>query len=796
MQSLKGVPIGPSLWLSAAIEFIVAIFLAVTPLFNLLGYEFSVAMSLLASVLAGPIGISTVRHARGERSWLSLWLTASLGAWSASIPAFLVISLNALRVQNCNFLQGMVLFLLLPLATSLICSGWAVAIGIVIRRRFWAGAVFGALWILVAATNLWEVWSGPQVLSYNQLAGWIAGPIYDEVIEPNLPLAMSRLMGLSTSLIMLILASWLGRTSALTIRRHKAWTLVMFSIGICVLVTLWVFSGQLGFGRQESRLERLLPKTISTEHFVIHHSAGLSHAAEKLLAVEHEFSFDQIRRQLGDCKLPPIQSWVFSDYSQKRKLLGAGRTQYTKPWQPAIYINGPSVPHPTLKHELVHAYASAFGAPPFDVSASHWIFINPGLTEGIAVAVDWPSGRFTPHTWSAALRRIGRAPSIADLFDPMGFWRASAGRSYTVAGSFVRYLLDTYGPEKLRRAYAAGTLDGFYPHDTSTLIKNWEKFLDGLQLPRAVVDMARLRFSKDSIFDRTCAHEIAGLRSEAARLFSNKNFEQARKITERILHYIPSDTSAMESLMEIDLQEHKTARAMTLAEQLISRNDLPSTGKIRLLSRMGDFMRRMGKLGKASDLQGQVLSAHLGDSSDRTAVVKLLAMQRHDHAGVVLDMLEKGQVSDLSLLDLRDLTIEEPQWAEAWYLLGRQLFNRRKYHRAIAYFWRAGELGLHHPSLAAENLRLLAASHYYQLFYENHPYDSDKVQRSDDEKSIASALAMFTVLAQFPRHEGELLMAQDWINRLCFLNHHKEFATFFQTELIRSPGRCTIHEQR
>ncbi len=779
---VKNVPLGPALWISAGAQLFLAILLAYTPLFNLLGYEFCVAMSLLVSVLSGPLGISAVRHARADSSWLSIWFTALLAGWATSIPAFIVISLNALRIQNCNYAQGVVLFILLPLSTFVICSGWAVAIGIMFRRRFIAGAVFAALWLAVAGFNIWEVWSGPQVLSYNQLAGWIAGPIYDDVIQPGLPLLMSRTMGLASSLALLLLSSWIDSRAMLKINHQKIWAALMFIAAMLSVYGLWAYSGELGFGRQSSTLDRLLPATTRTKHFIIHHSANLDAAERDMLALEHEFCLHQIKQLLGDYRIPPIDSWVFSDFSQKRKILGAGWTQYTKPWQPAIYINGASVPHSTLKHELVHAYASAFGSGPLAVSATHGIFINPGLTEGLAVAVDWPhSGRFAPHTWSAALKKIGKLPAIKNLFDPIGFWTASSSRSYTVAGSFVRFLLDTYGAETLERAYSAGTLDGVYPVPTAKLIEKWERFLDGINLPPWVEELARSRFSGKSVFYRTCAHEIAALRAKAEKYAYNKQFEKARKTFREILSHVPTDFSSRRALMAIDMKEHKTDEALAIAEQLISQKNLSSAQRTGMLSMMSDFMRRSGKLKRSVELQTKVLQAHLSDGSDRTAVVKIQAMSHPKTSKAIFELLDAGKSSALVLLDLRETVIKEPLWSDAWYLLGRQLYNRKKYSRAFGYLWHAGILGLEHPSLAAENLRLLATSLYYLMFDSKDDARATAFdEKALDRKSIARSMAMFLVMAQYPRHEGELLMAQNWIQRLSFINNDGQLATLTQ----------------
>ena len=84
-----------------------------------------------------------------------------------------------------------------------------------------------------------------------------------------------------------------------------------------------------------------------------------------------------------------------------------------------------------------------------------------------------------------------------------------------------------------------------------------------------------------------------------------------------------------------------------------------------------------------------------------------------------------------------------------WYLLGRQLFNQGRFEQALPYLEKAGQLGLGGPQLAAENLRLMAVSNYHR-------------------KKPAGAFACLAVLAQYPRHPGELARARDWLERQGF----------------------------
>jgi hypothetical protein len=183
---------------------VAALVLAFVPLFNLLGYEFCAALSLAVSITAGPVAIGAVRRratvlpqdARPHWIVARAYTRGLLLNLAGLVLPLAVILLNALRVKNCNLGVGFLFFLLLPVATAVVCSAWGTAVGFLVRRNFLGGLAYAALWVAVALYNLWEFWAGPQMDSYNQLIGWMAGPILDEVVQPDGTLLLSRIHGL------------------------------------------------------------------------------------------------------------------------------------------------------------------------------------------------------------------------------------------------------------------------------------------------------------------------------------------------------------------------------------------------------------------------------------------------------------------------------------------------------------------------------------------------------------------------------------------------------------------------
>jgi hypothetical protein len=103
-------------------------------------------------------------------------------------------------------------------------------------------------------------------------------------------------------------------------------------------------------------------------------------------------------------------------------------------------------------HEVVHLYSSVFGRT---VAL---------FSEGLAVAfqVNAPAGETvakwsgTPvHTLARTFRQQGRLASLMSIASTNSFRAVDSSVSYPEAGSFVRFLLDTYGLDAIKRLYGA-----------------------------------------------------------------------------------------------------------------------------------------------------------------------------------------------------------------------------------------------------------------------------------------------------------------------------------------------------
>ena len=120
---------------------VLAAILCFVPLFNLLGYEFCFATSLLAAITGVVLGMTWPIH---HRPVLASVFQAGLLSILQLIPGLLLICGNALRVRNCDFVAGFEFFALLPIPTAL----YGTTVGLAANRLF--------LWIFIFSGNV--VW--------------------------------------------------------------------------------------------------------------------------------------------------------------------------------------------------------------------------------------------------------------------------------------------------------------------------------------------------------------------------------------------------------------------------------------------------------------------------------------------------------------------------------------------------------------------------------------------------------------------------------------------------------------
>ncbi|HEY5946570.1 MAG TPA: hypothetical protein VIV40_13805, partial [Kofleriaceae bacterium] len=408
--------------------------------------------------------------------------------------------------------------------------------------------------VVVASGALYGFYAAPPVFTYNAILGYFPGNLYDENVELGMPLLWSRLEQVAWVVaVVSIVAARLdvprfrvGREPRPAARR--AGPLVVAIACVAGGVALHWFGGVLGYRIDSEEIEAELGGRVETPHFVIHYAKTPEIERDiALVAADHEFRYAQVVAQLGAAPPGKLRSFVFANRDQKARWIGAKDVEMAKPWRREIYLEHRAFPHSSLRHEIAHAVASAFGDPIFGVASQRIagvpLLASPGLIEGLAVAADWPAGyeRLTPHEAVRAMQAMGLTPSIRELIS-LRFLTVSSARSYTTAGSFLKFLLDKYGAPMLRELYGSGgDFERVYGKSIGALESEWRTMISAINLPVEEIEGTRERFRAGSVFARPCPHANAARRERAVEAYARGNRPKAISLLRAVCNDAPEE---------------------------------------------------------------------------------------------------------------------------------------------------------------------------------------------------------------------------------------------------------------
>ena len=667
------------------------------PLFDLLGYEASFAVALLAAPTSYAIGSAVASESRRSRRALPrAWATTLL---VLGVP-WLILTLNAVRVRNCDYGEGLAFYLIIPCATGIYMATFGVLGRTVFATSTLARRLFGCfVLILPLVMSAWHVYRQPPIFVFDHAWGYFAGSLYDETIPLDKKLLFFRL----GTLLRVAALIWVMRL----FERSRSGALIGGIVAMVVALTYdEIVGARVGFDVSRSDIERELPVVVTRPGLVIHLPGNVGEAQREAIADDHQFRLEELQRRFAVVLDWKIDSYVYRDPEQKARLMGGRSTQVAKPWLHEIHIHGVAAPHDVLPHELAHAVAARFGSSLLGASARYGIFVNMGLVEGVAEAVTPERGAYDLHTWARALRALGRAPDMRAILGATGFWSQAPNRAYTVAGSFVRYLLATYGPDPLKVAYPAADFAGAYGKSLSDLVSEWEIFIDALPLSERERRLAEDQFKTPSIFAKPCAHEIAQLRARAQATGGEKSIAIYRDIC---THLGDSPTARFE-LAQAMRRAGDDAAFVTEATMLLERQDLTPGQRARIIEMQGQLAWQRRDTESARKAFETVLELDGANDSQRLQWVRIWALGRPQEQSDRLRTYLDGDIAAV-----RDaLTFErwmraEPADATLPYLFGR-LLARENVPDLVA---TTLETVAPHPFLPieAERLRLIGESH-------------------------------------------------------------------------------------
>ncbi|HEY8212106.1 MAG TPA: hypothetical protein VIG99_31710 [Myxococcaceae bacterium] len=677
----------PPVLLACAVMVLGTSALVSVPLFNLPGYELALALTVGEGLFGGVVGAAAafqerrIIQGRDPRPPSAIRkdspIEAAFLAGTAAIlinvallvPAFLISFVHALASTRCDPFAQLGFFPLLALPSAMLASGAGAFCAFAMRRRLTATFLYLAFLLGSLAATFWPVFFGPQLYAYNHFLGYVPGPLYDEALSITWSLWWFRLETLLWGgLLWVLTASMLNmREGRLTRPHFRPWELLLVIAMGAGIVMLERRAPELGFRMTYQHLGEVLGGARETEHFLITYPRGMEKVQVDRLERELELRHAQVTAFLGSGPKDRIHVFYYRSQEEKAALVGARQTQFAKPWRLELHVDGPGA----LKHELAHVMASPYGSGPFRVTTRYGLWPSMGIVEGLAVAADNPADELALHQWAAGMRRQKLAPDVREIVRPQGFFAVAPARAYTVAGSFLRYLAETHGPEKLRALYERGDFETAYGRSLEALTIEWEKMLDALPLDEAQVSQAFARFRQASLFARPCAREVATLRSEAYELLNSEPLEALKRYA-RCAEIQPEEPEFLvgqaQAMAKLDRVADASALLLGLEQKL---GEQPAL-KAEVMLQRADLAFAAGKGDEAVGLLKAVLELKPSSAQDRTARVKLAAAQASNESGAALWAYFKPGREEVKLLRLREALERDPENPYLSYLLGRR----------------------------------------------------------------------------------------------------------------------------
>lgn len=515
------------------------------PLTNVLHYEFSAVNGILQSFLGGLLAIKLVKN-NSENAEINYNIISShyklflIFTFSQFLISFIY---NAL-IQICPLSEGIWFYFILTIPSFFI----GVVIGLFsfsLSEKF-SYLIFTLLWLIILLAPLSELYLNPQIYFYNVIIGFFPGTIYDENITLTPNFILYRIINIF--FFLLIYYSLISK-KILTVKFILCYRFLL------VVITALIFSllkSNLSFATDFSIIISELKGKIETENFVIFFPDDLTKPRIENLILNHEYYYSELEKEINSKPDSRIVSFVFKDGAQKGRLFGAENADVAKPWLNQIYINYTGFEQ-TLHHELAHIFSAEFGKTPLKLADN----FNPVLIEGFAAAFADNFDDNEIHFMAKLAFESEYKISFESLFTGLNFFGQTSSISYIYAGSFIKYLRDIYGVEKLKALYGDLNFYKIYKKDLSQLETEYFSFLKSLHF-QINENTANLYFGRKTIFKRFCARYVAIKMKEASEFYQKNNYFEAEHIFSNIYDVSESYQSLLgktNSLIELNKEK-------------------------------------------------------------------------------------------------------------------------------------------------------------------------------------------------------------------------------------------------
>jgi len=308
----------------------------------------------------------------------------------------------------------------------------------------------------------------------------------------------------------------------------------------------------------------------------------------------------------------------------------------------------------------------------------------------------------------------------------------------------VRFLVDTYRIEKFKQVFPTGNFKKCYRKELKELVEEWEEFLDTVELSKNDMAAAEYRFKRPTIFQKTCAHEVAELADKAWDEYSRENYDSAIEIFQNIYRFNKDNPRPLKGLLYCYYYAKDYDTTLQIADKIIRHKNSGVLFTAMAQNFKGNIFWQRERLAKARDMFKEIYELHISNNYDRELSAKLQSFEYPDIAGKMRDVLISKEKDGVRLVLLKEILEEHPCFSIAYYLIGRQLHFDKKYAHSNEYLLKAASLGLPDESMMVENHRMLGVNHFLTAEYEQSMDCFDRIVTSN-------------------RPQGDINRAREWI---------------------------------
>ena len=555
------------------------------PLANVFGYEFSAINAIAISFLSGIYIIVSLKIFEGRYSNLTSLLK---GLSLLLLAPFIVSIINSIIIGFCSFYDGLLFYLVITVPSILVGGALGVISFAVVTKFRWLIYIF--LFFALLFIAFFEIYFNPQVYLFNPIFGYFPGTIYDEGISVDFKLFIYRLLNSIFFSGILILYN-----KSLIYRRAKAivWRRISYTIVIAAIFYFFV-SPKWGYSTTFSRLKNELPVMVETEHFTIYADRRIEESRLKIIAINQEYFYKKISDFLSEEFDEKINSFIFKSSHQKKYLFGSGNADVAKPWQNSVYVSFDTWEN-SLEHEIAHCFAGKFGWGIFKVAGD----FNPALIEGIAEACDGFYDEMNIHFLASIAFKNNYKASISNLFSGFSFFGNVAGLSYIYSGSFIKFLIEQYGVNKVKQYYKTNDFEKSFEIKITEVEAEYEKYLSRFTETEWTAS-ANYYFGRQSLIQKVCPRYISERLTAAWELLSQKEYVQAKNYFSEVLN----KTENYSAIVGLSLIYEKTDSLDSAIQILEDKLEIfrGTSYEYNLILRIADLTIQNGNLNEAKKI--------------------------------------------------------------------------------------------------------------------------------------------------------------------------------------------------